>query len=863
MANNNFQFGIENGQIYVEYIDENGAVGAKAYLANESDNPDSELPTAQNISQKIAKAYVKVQGSSGAGNRIYGPVPFSASMNEIRFSPSQEDNVLYERSLKDVLFARFTKDTNGVVIQDKTTNDGYYPFDADSTSFYQILNDTKNEWDEDFFGIYVPNIQKVDVNNLPSIDLILNQPNFSISRSAMTLTISVANPELIASEINNIPNLIFTVQCYEGSSAKREQGTVQNAEVKNNKVEITFTTSANSVEWEDQAVRVILPNVVREFGIYEVDDNGDAASLPVCILTSDFSASNPAESHRWLVREINGNYTIDYGKYVGSFLNPEDITKYLLIPFIDENGACKGWRHVGKNENLYIKYNMDNDANKVSLWQALVESETYYNAAERESYIGDTYCIASQGEVTNLFKKDGQWEWGENFPPDQSSNYVLQTTSAQKNKFVTLQGLQDYDVIFRKRYLPLMPAANGGKESWESPYSANEIGTHISDRQTLVSGSFAIGARNKLRHNLSGAIGQGLYSTRDNSLIIGAYNDTSDTSSFFAIGTGISDANRKTAFRVFHNDGEPEDKVEVRGGFIVRNAQDNNNWIVSVNAYSPDPGKTLRGYTELNGGQYVNEGEEYGNILRFANTCGFGLSENTDQYFKIWNINDTKKGGRHVSLVPSQPNTMDLGQPNYSFRYIYGTLRNEKIWEDSTGNFPLRMIEQSRDNYLLKCGYKMLHLGNDDAPLKRVKTAELDSTKVIIYNPSTDIGGLYLKAGDGKDSSNAWKILKFDNLCGFGAASDFKNTAGNFTGNRFFQLQIQNENDAGYLALQPSLNDKDYAGLYNGDGYLGYNGHFFKAIFVQQIISPKNYLKIKFPNGATLYINSDGTSTIT
>jgi hypothetical protein len=64
------------------------------------------------------------------------------------------------------------------------------------------------------------------------------------------------------------------------------------------------------------------------------------------------------------------------------------------------------------------------------------------------------------------------------------------------------------------------------------------------------------------------------------------------------------------------------------------------------------------------GGQYTDENEsEYGNILRFANTCGFGTTTNVEQYFKIWNIWEpgSGEGSNHISLIPSVDNTMDLG----------------------------------------------------------------------------------------------------------------------------------------------------------------------------------------------------------
>jgi hypothetical protein len=112
------------------------------------------------------------------------------------------------------------------------------------------------------------------------------------------------------------------------------------------------------------------------------------------------------------------------------------------------------------------------------------------------------------------------------------------------------------------------------------------------------------------------------------------------------------------------------------------------------------------------------------------------------------------------------------------------------------------MREDGENDYVLKCGYNMLHLGDDNSPLKRVKSQEVNSQKVVITDTTgTGTNGLYLKAGNGQSTTHACKILKFDNLCGFGFNGTFKNTAGNFTGNRFFQLQIWNENDAGYLAL--------------------------------------------------------------
>jgi hypothetical protein len=78
-------------------------------------------------------------------------------------SPTTQGDVISsgEKTLKDILFGLYEEQiaqkANGS--QDVTIyKNGYYPFPADSTSILQTIIDTKNLWDKEFFGIFMPDI---------------------------------------------------------------------------------------------------------------------------------------------------------------------------------------------------------------------------------------------------------------------------------------------------------------------------------------------------------------------------------------------------------------------------------------------------------------------------------------------------------------------------------------------------------------------------------------------------------------------------------------------------------------------------------------------------------------------------------
>lgn len=568
---------------------------------------------AEAVPHKIARAYVKVAGAGGL-TKMYGPVPFSQSMDDIIFSPMTDAaNVVEDITLKDMLLAK--RNGEGQI-------DGHYPFDANSTSFMQLMVDTRHNWEHDFFGIYMPDIES-------NFNIIIDKARIFCQNPNNKLKITLY--DLTSQEIINITNIL--------SSIDEIQYVTEEDEIFNFNIE--NWTQAESTEIDIQTDHYItntnLLAPVKEIRIgksVDVYEASGTAENPTYTLITD-------RIGRW-------EYTTPAGSYLGSFLTEGDLERLLLIPYIDSNGTNLGWRHVASFENLSIKYDISNDT-KISLWQALVESENIYNVIECESYIGATHYIASQDEIVNLIPP-----WTDLILPEKES------TSANQNKFITLQGLKDYDRRLRA-WVPIEPGDGNG--SMQTPWlfgdgwSANEVS---GDR------SFALGRGNKVSNWIAGAIGQGLNSPRNLSLTIGEYNDPVPNS-YFEIGTGSSDTERQTAFRVLKNGNEP--KTLVYGSLEVYNPRDNNNWIVSVNAYPPDKGKTFRGYTQLNGGEYTGEGEEYGNILRFANTCGFGLSGNTDQYFKIWSMNDGPNDD-HVCLIPSKNNVMDLGWPDRRFRNI-------------------------------------------------------------------------------------------------------------------------------------------------------------------------------------------------